>query len=200
MDQKNFIVAIVLSVIIIMGWQQLFPPAKTPPQQQQQTGQTTTPGAAPGTPSNAPAAPGSAPTAAPEKVMTLDEVLAAQGPKVTFNTDQLLGSIELKGARIDDVRLAKQRETIDPNSPPVPVLSPVGSESPYYAEFGWSASDPAVKLPGPDTVWTADAKTVEPGKPVKLTWDNGQNLIFALIVTIDEHFLFDVKQSVENKS
>ena len=92
--------------------------------------------------------------------MTLDEALAAQGPRVTFNTDQLLGSIALKGARIDDVRLAKQRETIDPNSPPVPVLSPVGTEHPYYAEFGWSSSDTAVKLPGPDTVWTASSTTL----------------------------------------
>ncbi len=200
MDQKNFIVAIALSVAIIMGWQYLFPAAKTPPQQQQQTSQSATPGNTPGTPSNAPAAPGSAPTAAPEKVMTLDEALAAQGPRVTFSTDQVLGSIELKGARIDDVRLAKQRETIDPNSPPVPVLSPVGTEHPYYSEFGWSSSDTAVKLPSPDTLWTASSDTLAPGKPLKLTWDNGQGLIFALDISLDDFFMFDVKQSVENKS
>ncbi len=134
--------------------------------------------------------------------MTLDEALAAQGPRITFDTDQLLGSISLKGARIDDVRLAKQRETIDPNSPPVPVLSPVGTEHPYYAEFGWtpSSSDTALKLPGPDTVWTASSTTLAPGKPVRLTWDNGQGLIFALDISLDDYFLFDVKQSVENKS
>src|SRR5215469_9799007 len=130
MDQKNFIVAIVLSVIIIVGWQSLFPPAKTPPPQQQTT-QTATPGAAPSAPNSAPGAPAATPAAAPQKAMTLDEALAAQGPRVTFKTDQLLGSIALKGARIDDVRLAKQRETIDPNSPPVPVLSPVGTQHPY---------------------------------------------------------------------
>ena len=204
MDQKNFIVAIVLSVVIIMGWQTLFP-AKSPPPQQQQTTQTTSPGSAPGAPAGAPATPGSAPGAAtpgaaPPKVMTLEEALAAQGPRVTFSTDQVLGSIALKGARIDDVRLAKQRETIDPNSPPVPVLSPVGTEHPYYAEFGWSTSDTAVKLPGPDTVWTASSTTLAPGKPVRLTWDNGQGLIFALDITLDDYFMFDVKQSVDNKS
>jgi YidC/Oxa1 family membrane protein insertase len=201
MDQKNFIVAIVLSVVIIMGWQTLFPASKTPPPPQQ-TSQTASP--TPGAPASAPGAPGSVPATTPpaQKVMTLDEALAAQGPRITFNTDQLLGSISLKGARIDDVRLAKQRETIDPNSPPVPVLSPVGTEHPYYAEFGWtpSSSDAALKLPGPDTVWTASSTTLAPGKPVRLTWDNGQGLIFALEISLDDYFMFDVKQSVENKS
>ena len=197
MDQKNFIVAIVLSVVIIMGWQTLFPAKPTPPQQQ--TTQQT-PAGTPGGPASAPGAPATATTPPVQKVMTLDEALAAQGARVTFNTDQLLGSIALKGARIDDVRLAKQRETIDPNSPPVPVLSPVGTEHPYYAEFGWSGSDAAVKLPGPDTVWTSSSTTLAPGKPVRLTWDNGQGLIFALDISLDEFFMFDVKQSVENKT
>jgi YidC/Oxa1 family membrane protein insertase len=196
MDQKNFIVAIVLSVAIIMGWQHFFQPTKPP--QQQQTTQTASPGNAPGAPAGTP---GTVPAAAPEKVMTLDEALAAQGARVTFNTDQVLGSIALKGARIDDVRLAKQRETIDPNSPPVPVLSPVGTQHPYYAEFGWTpAADASVKVPGPDTVWTASSTTLAPGKPVKLTWDNGQGLVFALDVSLDDYFMFDVRQSIDNKT
>ena len=87
--------------------------------------------------------------------MSREEALA-RSPRVTFDTPELIGSIALKGARIDDVRLVKHRETIDPKSPPVPVLSPVGGEHPYYAEFGWSSSDPAIKVPGPDTLWTAE--------------------------------------------
>ena len=144
-----------------------------------------------------PAAPATTPPA--QKVMTRAEALAAHAARHLQHA-QLLGSISLKGARIDDVRLAKHRETIDPKSPPVPVLSPVGVEHPYYAEFGWSSSDPAVKLPGPDTLWTASSTTLAPGKPVRLTWDNGQGLIFALDISLDEHFMFDVKQSVENKT
>lgn len=133
------------------------------------------------------------------QILSRNEALA-RTPRVTFSTPELLGSISLKGARIDDVQLVKYRETIDPKSPPVPVLSPVGSIHPYYAEFGWSASDPAVKVPGPDTMWTADRTMVAPGKPVRLTWDNGDGLVFALDVALDEFFMFDVKQSVENKS
>jgi YidC/Oxa1 family membrane protein insertase len=201
MDQKNFLLAIVLSVLIIVGWQAAFPPPKPPPQQQttNAAGPPGAPAATPGTP-GAPGAPGvpGAP-AGTSQVVSLDEALA-RTPRVTFSTPELTGSISLKGARIDDVRLVKHRETIDPKSPPVPVLSPVGSAHPYYAEFGWSASDPAVKLPGPDSIWTADNKTLAPGKPVRMTWDNGQGLVFILDIGLDENFMFDVKQSVENKS
>ena len=168
MDQKNFIVAIVLSVIIIMGWQTLFPAKPTTPPQQQQTSQTTP---APNAPTGGqPAAPGAPPAAAPsaQQVVSRAEALA-RSPRVTFATPELLGSIALKGARIDDVQLAKHREELDPKSPPVPVLSPVGSEHPYYAEFGWTSSDPAVKVPGPETPWTANQATLAPGKPVRLT-------------------------------
>ncbi len=201
MDQKNFILAIVLSVLIIVGWQAAFPPAKAPvaPPTQQQ-------GAAPGTGGAATPQPGAAPgtvqpgatAAQSNQVVGRDEALA-RTPRVTFNTPELLGSISLKGARIDDVRLVKYRETVDPNSPPVPVLSPVGSAHPYYTEFGWSAADPSVKVPGPDTLWTASASSVAPGKPVRLTWDNGEGLVFALDIALDEFFMFSVKQSVENK-
>ena len=201
MDQKNFIVAIVLSVLIIVGWQVVFPPSKQATNTAQQ--QTATQSGAPAAPTGQPGAPGTqpGPGAAPvqQPVVSRGEAVALT-PRVTFNTAELTGSISLKGARIDDVQLVKYRETIDPKSPPVPVLSPVGSAHPYYAEFGWSSSDAAIRVPGPETVWTADSPTVAPGKPVKLTWDNGEGLVFGLTVSIDEFFMFDVKQSVENKT
>ena len=202
MDQKNFIVALVLSVLIIVGWQYAFPPHKpTPGELQQQTTQAAgTPAAPSAGQSAAPGAPAApATTPAPAQVLSRAEALKAT-PRVTFNTPELIGSISLKGGRIDDVELAKHREELDPNSPPVPVLSPVGGPSPYYVERGWSSSDPGVKLPGPDTLWTANKPTLEPGQPVTLTWDNGQGLIFSLEISLDEHFMFSIKQSVENKS
>ena len=76
----------------------------------------------------------------------------------------------------------------------MPVLSPVGTAHPYYAEFGWSASDPAIKVPGPESLWTADNKTVAPGKPVRLTWDNGQGLVFALDI-VDRRVLHVRRQA-----
>ena len=155
MDQKNFIVALVLSVLIIVGWQAAFPPAKPPVTN---TVQQATPAAgAPAAPAGVspPGAPGAPqPAGGPQRVLDRANALKAV-PRVTFNTPELIGSISLKGARIDDVELAKYRVELDPKSPPVPVLSPEGGAHPYYAEFGWSSSDPGVKLPGPDTLWTA---------------------------------------------
>src|SRR5882672_7132612 len=185
MDQKNFIVALVLSVLIIVGWQAAFPPAKPPVTN---TVQQTTPAAgAPAAPAGV--SPPGAPATAPAAAHVLDRAEALKAvPRVTFNTPELVGSISLKGGRIDDVELAKYRVELDPKSPPVPVLSPVGGPDPYYAEFGWSSSDAGVKLPGPETLWTASKPTLEPGQPVTLTWDNGQGLIFSLEVALDEHF------------
>ena len=81
------------------------------------------------------------------------------------------GSIDLKGGRIDDVALVKFRETVDPKSPPIVLLSPSGSPEPFYAEFGWIGSAGAnVKLPTSDTVWTQDgAGALSVGHPVTLT-------------------------------
>ena len=99
------------------------------------------------------------------------------------------------------MRLAKHRETIDPKSPPVPVLSPVGGEHPYYAEFGWASSDAGDEgAAGRTRCGPPSSTTLAPGKPVRLTWDNGQGLIFGLDIAIDENFMFEVKQSVENKT
>jgi YidC/Oxa1 family membrane protein insertase len=184
-----------------MGWQTLFPTKHTPPQEQQQTASPSTAPNAPQAGASQPSAPGapSSAQAAAGQMMTREEALA-RSPRVTFGTPQLLGSIALKGARIDDVQLAKHREELDPKSPPVPVLSPLGVEQPYYAEFGWSSSDAGVKVPGPDSLWTASGTTLAPGKPVHLSWDNGAGLIYGLDIAIDENFMFEVKQSVENKT
>ncbi len=149
MDQKNLILAIVLSVAIIMGWQHFFSPAKPPiPAGQTATTQPGAPTPPPGqtAPGQAGVQPG-APAVAPVQVVSRAEALD-RSPRVTFSTPELVGSIALKGGRIDDVQLVKYRVTIDPASPPVPVLSPVGSEHPYYAEFGWTAADPSTKVPG----------------------------------------------------
>src|SRR5687768_9160833 len=156
MDQKNFILAIVMSVLIIVGWQAAFPPAKPPPQQQttNAAGPPGAPATAPGQPA-APGVPGAPGVAAgTQQVVSLNEALARL-PRVPLTTPALIASISLNGARLDYARLAKHPEELAPKSPPVPVLSPVGTVHPYYPESGWSASDPAIKLPGPDSLWTA---------------------------------------------
>ncbi len=112
------------------------------------------------------------------------------------------GSIDLKGARIDNLSLEQYRETIDPHSPPIVLFSPSGSPDAYYAEFGWvPASGTTQKLPGPDTLWTQDGGgALSADHPVKLTYDNGEGLVFRRTIAVDDHYLFTIKDEVQNKS
>ena len=80
--------------------------------------------------------------------------MIAQSPRIPIQTPRLAGTITLKGGRIDDLSLTQFRETVDPNSPAIVLLSPSGSAEPFYAEFGWvAASGTTAKMPGADTVW-----------------------------------------------
>jgi YidC/Oxa1 family membrane protein insertase len=108
----------------------------------------------------------------------------------------------LKGARIDNLSLEQYRETIDPHSPPIVLFSPSGSPDAYYAEFGWvPASGTTQKLPGPDTLWTQDGNgALSADHPVTLTYDNGEGLVFHRTIAVDDHYLFTIKDEVQNKS
>jgi YidC/Oxa1 family membrane protein insertase len=204
-DQKNTLLAILLSLIVLVGWQYFFglgqvhQPPKGP--QTQQTQQ------APGSGANAPVAvpgqpPNAAPNAAAPKVETRAEALK-QSARIPIETPSIKGSIALKGGRVDDVQLVRFRETIDPNSPPINLLSPSGSPDPFYAEFGWvSGTDGAAKplaLPTPETVWTQDGSgALTPQHPVVLTYDNGQGLKFRRTISVDDKYLFQIKDEVVN--
>ena len=121
-------------------------------------------------------------------------------PRVAFDSGRVDGSISLEGARIDDLQLKAYHETVDPTSPEIVLLSPRGSDNPYYAEFGWTAPPSAnVALPGPTTRWSvAEGSTLTPDTPVTLAWDNGAGLIFRKTVSLDEGYMFTVEQTVEN--
>ncbi len=201
MEQKNLLLAIVLSVGILIGFQFLFdklrpptPPAPAPaPGAPAQTG---TP-AASATPDAVPGATGA--TAATPGPQTRDAALKDQ-PRVRIDTPRLHGSIALAGARFDDITLVDYRETVDPKSPEVVLLWPKGTKEPYFADFGWVPAVPgtAVKLPGGDTPWTASEGPLTPTRPVTLTWDNGEGLRFTRTVSVDANYMFTVRDAVRN--
>src|SRR5271165_7359978 len=196
MEQKNLLIAIVLSVAILIAFQFVFERMR-PPQP---------PGPAPGTPVTAQATPAaapgtstSAPGAAPAQAAATREAAIAEQPRVKIDTPRLHGSIDLLGARFDDLTLADYHETVDPKSPEVLLLSPPGTANPYLAEFGWVAAEPgSVKLPGPDTVWKASDDPLTPSNPVTLTWDNGQGLVFTRTISVDPDYMFTVRDEVRN--
>jgi YidC/Oxa1 family membrane protein insertase len=191
MDQnRNVILALVISFAILFGFQLLFPPKPKPPEPpQQQTQQQ----------AQAPNQPGTAAALGPV-VKPRSEVLAAT-PRVKITTPSLSGSINLIGARLDDLTLTKYHETVDPTSPAIELLSPDGSEHPYFVDFGWVAAPGSdIKLPDKDTRWTASAGELTPQQPVDLTWDNGQGLRFRRHYTVDDNYMFTLTQSVENST
>ncbi len=215
MGDKNTIIAIVLSLVVVIGWQILigYPQMDRERQQaqlKQQEQSQTQPGAAqPNTtqPSNAqpsatPGANPAAPGAAAQAATASRESVVAASPRVAIDTPSLRGSIDLKGGRIDDVSFKQYRETIDKNSPEIVLFSPSGAPDAYYAEFGWvPATGTNAPLPGADTVWKQEGSgplTVD--RPLTLTYDNGAGLVFTRIITVDDRYLFTLKDTVANKS
>ncbi len=218
-DQKNMLLAIVLSAVVLIGWQLYFglpqmeqQRKQAQQQQQQQQTQAPQPGtpAQPGTPTAQPApgtgapvpgqAPGQAPSQVPGQPMTREAALAAS-PRVRIETPRLAGSINLKGGRIDDLALLQYRETVDPKSPPVVLLAPSGAPLPFYGEFGWvAAAGNTMPLPTGDTLWQQQgSNTLGVGRPVTLTYDNGQGLQFRRTISVDDKYMFTVRDEVVNK-
>ena len=172
--------------------------AKLKPQGQPGTGRARPGLRAPQT--GTPAVPGAAGSLRPA-AREYQRGAVAAAPHVAIDTPRLKGSIDLKGARIDNLSLEQYRETIDPHSPPIVLFSPSGSPEAYYAEFGWvPAAGTTEKMPGPDTVWTQQGTgALGVGRPVTLTYDNGAGLVFRRTIAVDDHYLFTIKDEVQNK-
>jgi len=208
MEQRNLLIAIVLSVGILIAFQFAFERMRPPQPPSPSGGQSATapattgrtPQSAAPTPSASSTAPGAATpeAAAPARAAETRETALAEQPRVKIETPRLHGSIDLLGARFDDLTLATYHETVDPKSPEVELLSPPGTLDPYLAEFGWVAATPDVKVPGPQTRWTASGGPLTPTNPVILTWDNGQGLIFTRTISVDPNYMFTVRDSIRD--
>ncbi len=212
-DHRNTILAVILSGIVLIGWQYFFVVPQMEKQQAAQKAQqqTQTPGtpapqaggapapAQPGTAAPAQPVPGQPPRAA---LPVTREAAVAASPRLKIETPRISGTIALKGGRIDDVSLTQYRVTVDPKSPPVTLFSPSGSPNPYYAEFGWvGASGASAKLPDVNTDWKQEGtNALTVATPVTLTYDNGEGLQFRRTISIDENYLFTVKDDVKNNS
>jgi YidC/Oxa1 family membrane protein insertase len=219
-DNRNYILAIVLSILVLVGWQYFVGMPQMERQreaqrqqqaQQRQPGEPATPGTA-GAPApagapttTAPSAPGTV-APAPAQGQTREAILAAT-PRVGIETPRLKGSINLVGGRVDDLVLATYREEIAANSPNVVLFAPQGSpidpihhRHPFYAEFGYVAGAGAtVAVPNAQTTWTQQGSgKLTPATPVVLTWDNGQGLLFRRTFEIDANYLVTVKDAVVN--
>ncbi|MEA2867076.1 MAG: YidC/Oxa1 family rane protein insertase, partial [Bradyrhizobium sp.] len=208
-DNRNTILAVILSGHVLIGWQYFFnlPQMEKQRAAQQAQSELVKPapqadnaaapqtGAAPAPSANAPATQPA--SAAP--VVDRDTAIAS-APRIKIDTPRLTGSISLRGARIDDLSLVQFRETVDPASPAIELFSPSGTANPYYAEFGWvAASGSAAKIPDQNTQWQQEGSgNLAPNSPVTLKYDNGDGLTFHRTISIDDHYLFSIKDEVTN--
>jgi YidC/Oxa1 family membrane protein insertase len=194
MDQTRLFVAIVVSIAILLGWQLIatrylpHPPEPTKQSEQAPKAKSATP-AEGGPQAGAPASPAAPPA------------LAQNAPRLKIAAPSVRGSLDLQGARLDDLILNHYRETTAPDSPDVQLLAPLSNAHPYFVQFGWSAASGSnVKLPGDDTIWTASAPELTADHPVTLSWNNGAGLDFHILLSIDDNYMFSVKQEVTNRT
>lgn len=208
-NNRNLFLTIALSVGILSLWQIFYVNPRIEEQRQAEiVQQAANPQATPSTaasdipasgqPGNATSSgdiPQSGSDTAPTGISDRASVLAS-GQRVAIDTDLLKGSINLKGARFDDLSLKNYHVTVDKTSPIVDVLTPAGADRAYIAEFGYTGFDGA---PGPNTVWTVAAgSTLTPSTPVTLTYEAPNGLTFNRTVAIDDQYLFTITDAVEN--
>ncbi len=215
MDNKNLILAVVLSTIIMVGFQwyygshvappetsnvpaQQIPPTAPQEQPGQQAGMPVVPGSTPA--GQLPTAAQGAPAAA--QALMQDAQALANAPRVKIDSPRLSGTINLIGARFDDLTLKNYRETVDPTSPQIRLLLPDGGANPYYAQFGWvpgaGNTAQAGDVPPANARWTANKETLTPDSPVTLTWTSPNGLRYALTISLDANYMFTIAQKVEN--
>ncbi len=210
-DQRNFFLAIALSMAILFLWQTFI---GGPAQEEERarleaeraaqsasagTGESTGGDVAADSRSDIPQANG---FDAPAQIALDRGDALAQSDRVRIEAPAVIGSISLTGARIDDLRLKRYRETTDPESDIITLLSPQGTEKTYYAQFGWTVKPGStLKVPDTNAVWTPVSNgALTPDTPVTLFWDNGEGVRFTLRFEIDQDYLFTVSQSVTNES
>lgn len=183
-ETKSLYTAIILSVLIIFGVNRFFAPAQKPqnasiekkielPQKTENENKTE--------------------FFSTEEALKLDD-------RVDIKTPDLKGSVRLKGARFDFAELKKYKETLAPDSQDVTLLMPSQSSTPYFAEFGFLSMDKTLRLPDDHTLWTAHSKVLTPSGPLTLEWDNGKGLKFVRQISIDEHYLMTINDTVLNSS
>ena len=186
-DQKNFFLAILLSMAIVFGYQYFFMPLKpavdpAKPQQTIEAGQV---------------------PATPAATVVIDRQVAVTANKrVPIDTPELSGSINLTGAQIDDLKLNNYHERAILGSPVIAFLSPSGTANAYFVEQGLVASKgQTLKLPDSKTQWSAaEGASLGKEKPLVLTWDNGEGLLFRREISISEEYVFTVRQIVDNRT
>jgi YidC/Oxa1 family membrane protein insertase len=187
-QNKNLILATVLSFAVIMVWTQFFAPEEVPVDSTDPAAVSTDTGVVPS--ADAPNTETATPTEAADSEV--------DAPRVAIQSETLSGSISLSGGRIDDLSLTNYRETLDDEAKTVQLMRPVGENDAYIALFGWTGDQGVT--PNDTTVWTlVEGETLTPDTPVTLEWDNERGQVFQTKVSMDDEFMFSFEQTLINE-
>lgn len=215
-NNRNYFIAIALSVLVLVAWQFFYVSPRIEKEraaleQSQPTVDGTTAAQGEGDlPATGPSAstsgsgdlPGASSGAATNVPSSLSrEAALAQNTRIAIDTPSLVGSINLTGARLDDLKLKKYRETVDDNSPIISLLNPAGLSDAYFAEIGYIGNELSGDVPGPSTPWTASqGTTLTQESPIVLTWENDKGLTFTRTVSVDADYMFTYEDTIANAS
>ena len=132
----------------------------------------------------------------------LDEALSAD-KRVKIETNSIVGSINLKGLRIDDIVLKKYNETQEEFSEKIRVLQPIDTYDGYEVTFGWIKNQDAnFETPNAESIWKVSNNnaTLTSNNEVEFEWSNTTGQTFVTTIGLDEDYLFDITQEVKNNS
>ena len=196
-ENRNLIMAVALSMIVLLGWQifVIQPEMEKEAAKQERIAAEMAQSAATANDSGQPSA--SAASGTPAIINNTAPAKAVDTAKrIVIDAPLVSGSFSVRGARLDDVILTSYNETLDENSENIHFLKKTSSDTPFFAEFGWSSSDSGQTMPSADSLWSADRDVLSPATPVTLTWDNGQGLQFTRRISINDDYLFVFEDSV----
>ena len=196
-ENRNLIMAVALSMIVLLGWQifVIQPEMEKEAAEQERIAAEMAQSAATANDSGRPSA--SATSGTPAIINNTAPAKAVDTAKrIVIDAPLVRGSFSVRGARLDDVILTSYNETLDENSENIHFLKKTSSDTPFFAEFGWSSSDSGQTMPSADSLWSADRDVLSPATPVTLTWDNGQGLQFTRRISINDDYLFVFEDSV----
>ncbi|MFM7943878.1 MAG: membrane protein insertase YidC [Candidatus Fonsibacter sp.] len=193
MENKNVLLAVILSTAILIGWSFYFEnPEEAQKKRAEIQGKTETQ-----TSIQKPEAPQPS-KANPAKSISRNEALK-ESDRVLIENKNLSGSISLRGALIDDIILKNYRETLDPNSKSIVLLSPKKYEQGYFVESGWATTKSDIKVPDNNSLWQIkEGKKLTPNSPITLEWNSREGLIFSKKIEIDDKYLFKITETVRN--
>ena len=216
-NNRNFFITIALSVLILTLWQVFYMNPRIEAQREAARVEAErveaeskaavpapqqTPGVArPASPGAAGTVPGSAgvPGTDGASQASRDAALATT-QRVPIDTPRLSGSINLVGARLDDIRLKDYRLTVEKNSPTIELLNPAVLPNGQFVEIGFDGSATTGAVPGADTVWTVEGTpTLTPDTPVTLTFTNDKGLTFRRTIAVDDNYMFTVADTVDQR-